>query len=199
MSYVDSVNRAIAYIEENLKSPIQVEDIAGIAFYSKFHFQRLFSLLTGEPVGSYLRKRRLTEAARELVETERNIIDIALDFQFQSQESFSRAFKAQFEITPHQYRKEGSVNVHLKAQSLTPTAISFLSNRISKEPEIITRDTIPLLGFSYFGQNQQEIQELWKNLGKRIDYVRELLVPDRMLCCQTYCLWRWHMDGVLTT
>ena len=57
-------------MEQNLKSPIKVGDIANAAFYSKYHFQRLFSLLTGETVGSYLRKRRLTEAARELIETD---------------------------------------------------------------------------------------------------------------------------------
>ena len=59
----------------NLKIPIQIEDIADVAFYSKYHFQRLFSLLIGEAEGSYLKKRRLTEAARELVKTERNIIN----------------------------------------------------------------------------------------------------------------------------
>ena len=180
MNYIDSVNRAIEFIEENLKSPVQVEDIAAAAFYSKYHFQRLFSLMIGETVGSYLRRRRLTEAARELVNTHRNIIDIALDYQFQSQESFGRSFKAQFEITPHQYRKEGSTNAHRKAHSLTPTAVSFLSNRISKEPEFVTREKIPLLGFSYFGQSQQEIQELWANLEQKIELIGELLEPGRM-------------------
>ncbi len=180
MSYVDSVNRAIEYIEENLKSPVQIEDIAAVAFYSKYHFQRLFSLMVGETVGSYLRKRRLTEAARELVDTERSIIDIALDYQFQSQESFGRSFKTQFEITPHQYRKEGNANAHRKAHSLTPIAVSFLNNRISKEPEFVTREKIPLLGFSYFGQNQQEIQEIWASLEQRIGLISELLEPGRM-------------------
>lgn len=179
MNYIDAINRAISFMEQNLKAPIQIEAIAEAAYYSKFHFQRLFTLMVGETAGSYLRKRRLTEAAKELVESDRNIIDIAMDYQFQSQESFGRAFKTQFDITPHQYRLEGSTNVHLKAEMLSPKAISFLSSRISKEPEFIERDRIPLIGLSYFGQNKQEIMELWNNFRERVDLIKELINPCR--------------------
>lgn len=180
MSYIDSINRAIAFIEDNLKNPIQIDDIATATHYSKFHFQRLFSLMLGETVGSYIRSRRLTEASKALVETECSIIDIALEYQFQSQEAFSRAFKSLFNITPHQYRKAGTVYVHSQTLKLTPRAVSFLSERISKEPEFVTKNQTVLIGLSYFGQNQQEIREIWKSLEGKVEAIKHLLEPGRM-------------------
>jgi AraC family transcriptional regulator len=183
MGYIESLNRAIEFIEQNLKSQIQVEDIANAAYYSKYHFQRLFSLMIGETVGSYLRKRRLTEAGRELVHTERNIIDIALDYQFQSQESFGRSFKNNFGLTPHQYRKGIVPNVAPQFNPLESQAVSYLSLNIRKEPELETRTQIPLIGFSYFGHSQLEIKELWNRLDGHESKVKEIIDP-----CKRYGL-----------
>src|SRR5512139_3027294 len=93
MSYVQNVLRAVEYMERNLTNPISVSDVASEAAYSTFHFVRLFKALTGDTPGSYLRRRRLTEASGELVRSRRRIIEIAIDYQFQSQEAFSRAFR----------------------------------------------------------------------------------------------------------
>ncbi|MBU2512522.1 GyrI-like domain-containing protein [bacterium] len=179
MSYIESINRAIDFIERNLKKPIQVEDIASAAYYSKYHFQRLFSLLTGETVGSYLRKRRLTEAANELVNTDRNIIDIALDYQFHSQESFGRSFKDHFGNTPYHFRRGGHPNTLHLYKPLESKAVSHLSKGLVKEPNFETMSKTILIGMSYFGNNQPEIKELWSKLGEWEDQLKNIIDPCR--------------------
>lgn len=105
--YISPVNRAIEYLENNLAHTIGVDCAATAAGYSLYHFGRIFQQLTGERLKDYLRKRRLAEAARELVYNRRRILDIALDYQFQSQESFTRAFKKAYGLTPGAYRRRG--------------------------------------------------------------------------------------------
>ena len=164
-------------------SPIRMEDIAASAHYSKYHFQRLFSIVTGETVGSYLRKRRLSEAARQLIHSQRSIIDIALDYQFQSQESFSRSFKDYFGKAPFQFRKQtdrGSPDLPSHLESRVPAEVH---KSISQEPEFVTVGMIPLIGLSYFGHNQDEIKARWANLERRQAAINHIIVT-----CKRYGL-----------
>jgi len=107
MDYLDRTNQALDFIESSLKDEITTGDVAFNCAFSLFHFHRIFLAITGQTIKEYIRKRRLTEAARELVESEKPIIDIALDFQFEAQESFTKAFKKYFGITPGRYRRGG--------------------------------------------------------------------------------------------
>jgi hypothetical protein len=63
--------------------------------------------MTGETVAGYIRKRRLSEAARKLITTLSPILDLAFDYQFESQEAFTRSFKKQFRFSPAAYRQRG--------------------------------------------------------------------------------------------
>ncbi len=108
MDYYESVViRAIHFIEANLKEDIRLDDMAREASYSRFHFARMFTELTGEAPGSYLRRRRLEEAASEIL-AGGIILDIALDYHFGSQEAFTRSFKTHFLTTPGTYKKTGA-------------------------------------------------------------------------------------------
>ena len=93
MDYLKALERAILYIEHHLGEDIKVEDAAAAAGYSYYHFTRQFNALLGESVGSYIRKRRIAKAAKELLYTDRRILDIALDCGFESAESFSAHHK----------------------------------------------------------------------------------------------------------
>jgi AraC family transcriptional regulator len=104
-NYLDCFQRAVEYIETHLTEPITFETISNTAYLSGFHFSRVFHLYLGETLSSYVRKRRLTEAADNLIHTELPILEIALKFQFESQEAFTRSFKRQFHLTPAKYRK----------------------------------------------------------------------------------------------
>jgi len=105
MEHSKVIQQSIDYIEENLKEKISLEDLARRSYLSKYYFHRVFHQLVGETVMEYIRKRRLTEAAEELTESNSKIVDIALKYQFSSQEAFSRAFKRMFKVSPREFRK----------------------------------------------------------------------------------------------
>jgi AraC family transcriptional regulator len=107
--YKNVIGKAIRFMKANLKEGISVDDIARDSGYSLFHFTRVFMELTGETPGSYLRKLRLEEAAREIL-AGKNILDTALDYHFGSQEAFTRSFKTHFQITPGYYKKTGAIS-----------------------------------------------------------------------------------------
>jgi len=105
MQYEPAIQRTIDWIETNLHEAITADDIAENASFSKFHFHRIFQSSVGMSVAAYIRMRRLASAAAALLHTSVRIIDLALHFQFESQEAFSRAFKKMYHLPPGQYRK----------------------------------------------------------------------------------------------
>ena len=105
MDYVKSFQIAIDYIEENLKGEIDYYEAAKRAYLSEFHFQKLFLVLTGYTLGDYIRRRRLTLAADELRNEKKKVIDVALDFNYESPESFTRAFTKFHGVTPLEVKK----------------------------------------------------------------------------------------------
>jgi AraC family transcriptional regulator len=102
MGWVESLQKAIDYMENHLLDDISIESIAKQANVSEFHFQRIFSVLTDITVGEYLRRRRLTLAAQELSTTDSKVIEVALKYGYDTPESFSKAFRRQHGITPSQ-------------------------------------------------------------------------------------------------
>lgn len=93
MYYEKAVQQPIDWLESHLHEPISGKDIVNVSGFSKFHFHRIFQKEVGMSVASYIRLRRLANAAAALLYTDVRIIDIALHYQFESQEAFTRAFK----------------------------------------------------------------------------------------------------------
>jgi len=112
MDWLNRMNRALDYIERNLEGEISVEEAARAAYSSAFHFHRLFHVLTGFTVTEYVRRRRLTLAAQELVSTQTRVVDVALKYGYDSPESFAKAFRRLHGISPSEARNPG---VRLKA------------------------------------------------------------------------------------
>jgi AraC family transcriptional regulator len=121
MDHLKQIQRAVDYIEENLRDELPFWDIAKRAGYSMWHFQRVFGATVGDTVKEYIRKRRLASALHDLAATEKRILDIALEYQFESQESFSRAFKGEFGRTPGECRKKR----HLRAPDSNKATNNF--------------------------------------------------------------------------
>lgn len=117
MDYQEKIHTTMEYIEQNLKEELSLEELAEKTYLSKFHFHRVFHELTGETVMAYIRKRRLAEAAKELAESNVKIVEVALRYQFGSQEAFSRAFKKMFQISPGEFRRIKAL-VHGSALSM---------------------------------------------------------------------------------
>ena len=105
VSYENIINDLVNWIEENLNQPLSLDSVAAKAGYSKWHLQRLFMRETGTFLGAYIRARKLSNAAIDLYWTNQSIIDIALQYSFDSQQTFNRAFKKQFSCPPGRYRR----------------------------------------------------------------------------------------------
>lgn len=94
-------------IEEKIMEKLTVETIADSIHFSKYYYQRMFRSLVGDSVMSYVTKRKLSLAGRELLETNASVIDIALKYGYDSHEGFTRSFKAYMGVSPADYRKYG--------------------------------------------------------------------------------------------
>ena len=93
MHMIESFNKTIDYIESVSGGEIDEKKIAVLSGYSYSMFRRIFSILTGMTLSEYMRFRKLTRAAEALRETDKKIIDIALDAGYDSPDSFGLAFK----------------------------------------------------------------------------------------------------------
>jgi len=93
------IQRAVDYIESHLESRIVLEDLSAKAGYSPSHFVAMFRTVTGQTPMEYVRKRRMTEAAKAILAGE-DIIDAAYRFGFSGQDTFTRSFKQTIGMTP---------------------------------------------------------------------------------------------------
>lgn len=103
----DVVKKVIDYIEKNLEKKINLDNISKNIGYSKFYLNRIFTKHTGITIYKYLRNRRLTIAAEQLVKSDKPIIQIAYEAGYDTQQSFSFAFKKAYLYSPKIYRDIG--------------------------------------------------------------------------------------------
>lgn len=111
MNWIQGVQRAIDYVEENITEKIDLEEAAKRAYASSFHFQRTFGILCGFSLGDYIRMRRLSLAAEELSKGRAKVIDVALKYGYDTPESFSRAFMRFHGISPSEAKRGGQVRI----------------------------------------------------------------------------------------
>ena len=109
MDWITGIQRALDYTETHLTDTVDYEAAAREAASSVFHFQRMFTMLCGYPLGDYIRMRRLSLAAEDLMQTGDKVIDIAYRYGYDTPESFSRAFTRFHGVTPSGARRGGSV------------------------------------------------------------------------------------------
>jgi len=100
------LTEALEYIEDNLCDEISQEDIASACYCSLSSLQKLFRYVFRVSIKEYISKRRLTHAAKELINTDNSIIDIALKYQYNSHEVFTRAFSKAWGKTPQMFRSK---------------------------------------------------------------------------------------------
>ena len=100
------IEEGVQWIESNLKEPLSLDVVSGRLHLSKYHLHRLFRSLTGQPLMSYVRGRRLSSSITELLETDMKIIDIAEEYHFEYEQSYERAFKRFFGLPPTEFRRK---------------------------------------------------------------------------------------------
>lgn len=103
------IEKVVEVIEQHLSDEtLNLDFLAQRAGYSKYHLHRMFTLVVGLSVHQYIQRRRLTEAAYKLIFTNMPIIEIALCAGYETQRSFSIAFKVMFRCSPHLFRRRKS-------------------------------------------------------------------------------------------
>lgn len=106
MYHINFIKELVSWIQKNLEQPLSINIVASKSGYSPWHLQRLFKQHMGDSLATYIRRERLQNAALDLLSSSRSIADIACKYQFDSHQSFSRAFKKMYSVTPTHYRKE---------------------------------------------------------------------------------------------
>lgn len=167
MEWLDRMNKAMNYIELNLAEDISYDQLAQIACCSTYHFQRMFSFITGVPLSEYIRRRRLTIAAFELQTSNAKVIDLAIKYGYESPEAFSRAFKNLHGIAPV---SACDVGVSMKAFpkmtfSISIKGVSELNYRIEQK-ERFEVFGLALKTTVINGQCYKDIPAFWTACGR---------------------------------
>ncbi|MCL2518810.1 MAG: AraC family transcriptional regulator [Oscillospiraceae bacterium] len=109
MEWIQTIMKAVHYIENNLTNDISLEDVSNHIFMSSSNFQRIFNSVTGITIGDYIRNRRLSLAGQDLFLTDSKVIDIAMRYQYDTSESFSKAFTRFHGIPPSVAQKQSDM------------------------------------------------------------------------------------------
>lgn len=180
---IKNVILAINYIENHLTEQINLIDIASAVHYSKYHLHHMFTDTVGLTIHNYVQRRRLTEAAKLLVFSDKSILEIAMIARYDSQQSFTDAFKTMYKKSPNRYRKN---------KEFYPLQLRYILNenptnldRETKWQQNITfakGDDIPKLmnlvrlvvdGFPYLDE-----KKYLKKLKEYINYNQALILKD---------------------
>lgn len=159
MNYRKDIEKCIEFIEDHIKENITIEEVASQSGYSLYHFCRVFSICKGVSVMEYIRGRRLSLAARELF-TGRKIIDIALDYGFETPSGFTKAFRKAFGYSPTQY----IVRMNGYTDAKTPFEIGgYIMN-----PIIVKKAAFKVAGYGIKtnitgGTYTKDIASFWSN------------------------------------
>lgn len=190
-----SVLPVLIHCEEHLDEPLNLADLAAIAGFSPYHFHRVFQYVTGEAPKEYLRRLRLERAVHRLKVSPDNLIRIALEAGYTTNETFTRAFTRAFGIRPSEFRAvlreyRACVDETMSSRTMagftdeTPLTLRF---DLNKEPVTVERTPARHLifvrhsGYENLLTGKGSFLELWDELfafadTHQLEYSAELLV-----------------------
>lgn len=167
------LRKGVDFIEVHVRESLPLGRIARHAGLSEYHFHRLFRARFGIPVIEYVRCRRLSSAAQQLVENEARILDLALDSGFGSQEAFSRAFRRMYGISPAAYRRQGRHLPWRSVAKLTDEILQHLKKGTNMEPTTLRKERIWVAGLSgvFTAKTRWRIPDLWKTFAPQMNKI----------------------------
>lgn len=145
--YLQSIYKVIYYIEQNYNDDLTLEELSKVAGFSKYHFHKLFKSIVGENVNDYIRRVRLSSTTMKF-KTNLNITQIAQTSGYETNASFSKAFKNHFGITPKEFSKNAK---NKKGNEML-------------EPKIIKIEPIEVLYVRKTGNYINSADEAWKTM-----------------------------------
>lgn len=164
MDHIACIQQSIDYIEDHLKEPLRAEQLASLAGFSLYHFYKIFQMQTGLSVMDYIRRRRLAHAAADMA-LPKTLLEIALDYGFETHAGFTKAFGKVYGMSPERYRihATGYVPERIDLQKL---AHYQLHGGMMMRPTFITKPAIQLAGYALEtaanGQNLSDIPAFWE-------------------------------------
>ncbi|GHV39977.1 AraC family transcriptional regulator [Spirochaetia bacterium] len=165
MDHIDILQEMLRYIDTHIKEKMNVEKLAERAGFSPYHFCRIFQWSVGYSIMEYVRNRRLAFAATELNSGHR-IIDIAVDYGFETHTGFTKAFRRHFGCSPEIYRIHASFDIP-KLPILEKTK-QYVNGGIVMEPKMFKKSAVRIAGFaiktrSKDGENFKAIPQFWSD------------------------------------
>lgn len=163
MDWIDRLNEAVRYIEDNLTGEIEYEKLGQIACCSAYHFQRMFNYIAGVPLSEYIRRRRMSLAAVDIRGGEAKIIDVAAKYGYASPTAFNRAFQSVHGVSPSAVRGEG-----VPIKSFPPITIKVTVKGVEEmNYRIETGKAFRIVGKSFplsreIERNFAEVPQMWQ-------------------------------------
>lgn len=180
------IQDVINSIEKDLGNKFDITKISENHGYSKYHFHKMFTSIVKLSPHQYIKRRRLTEAAKLILSTERSIIDIAISSGYESQQSFTDAFKSVFKISPGRIRKKFK-NLEFTLKFNKDEYDKYLSKDDLCSFKIVDKSEINLAGFcadtirGFF-----VIPRLWKLLQKSKNKILNRKSTDKVFAYNDY-------------
>lgn len=170
MEWIEAMNKAVEFLEINITEKLDIEKVAKIALSSTFHFQRMYHMITGVTVAEYIRRRRLTLAAQDIISGQK-IIDVAYKYGYESPEAFTKAFRKMHGINPSAAREPGA---SLKAYPKLSFHISIKGEK-DMNYKIIEKESFEVVGkqrkiTTAGGENFKLVPEFWDDCMKDGSY-----------------------------
>ena len=170
IDYQNRIDRVFKYIDENLDTDLSLRTVSTIAFFSPYHFHRVFKYVTQETLKEYITRRRIEKSVLALIHKDTGITEIATTYGFQDASSFTRTFKKYYGLSPTAFRKQNP-NEFSKIRQLESKngqayphrekyicIINDLKNWIDMNAKIEIKDTsqLNLAGVTHIGINGVE-------------------------------------------
>ena len=148
---IKNVIATIDYIEDHLHEKLDLETVAKAVHYSKYHLHRMFTNTIGLTIQTYVQRRKLTEAAKSLVLSDKSILEIALSAGYESQQSFTDIFKTMYKKSPNQYREEEEF-YPLQLRYILKENPTNLEEYIKNKQALILKDSETVIGIMAFNK-----------------------------------------------
>lgn len=170
MDILTQLNNAMAYIEAHIDDDLALTDVSTVTSYSPYHFGRLFYYIADMPLSEYIRKRKLSLAAMALQSGNEKVIDLAVQYGYDSADSFTRAFVKQHGVTPSAARQTG-VNLTIFPPltfQIKIKGVQAMNWRIEE------KETFDVFGIERIFSNDEtgKVPEFWTDCHNNGDYER---------------------------
>jgi len=171
----DLIENLLLDIEKGVNSSVNAAVLSKKYGFSEGHLSRLFRFAFKQSIASYIRSRRLAASLNDILKTNANILDVALEYGFEYEQSYIRAFKREFGITPGDLRKTGQIvkikpPLHLFDGNRLDDGVVFgpdivmvprfyIIGKLHRIPFESYNETVPKIGKQFWEDERRQIKK----------------------------------------